>query len=77
VGVGEKSFATIIAKKNRVTYDELRTLLSSVAADVNDRPITYLSEEDGDFIPLTPSISLHPTRNTQLVGSEAAQLQNA
>ncbi|XP_070576394.1 uncharacterized protein [Ptychodera flava] len=42
-----------------VTYDELNTLLTEVEAMLNDRPITYVSADVRDNIPLTPAHLLH------------------
>jgi len=50
--------------KARLTYDELRTSLSAVQATINDRPLTVLTEDAGDLIPITPAMFLHPTRNS-------------
>jgi hypothetical protein len=38
----------------RLTYDELRTCLASVEATMNSRPLTTVTEDPEDLIPLTP-----------------------
>ncbi|OXA52865.1 Pro-Pol polyprotein [Folsomia candida] len=38
----------------RLTYDQLRTCLSSAAAVINSRPLTTVNEDKDDLIPLTP-----------------------
>ncbi|OXA44497.1 uncharacterized protein LOC110857830 [Folsomia candida] len=49
--------------KAKLTCEELRTSLSAVQATINDRPLTVLTEDSGDLIPLTPSMFLHPSRS--------------
>ncbi|UYV63139.1 hypothetical protein LAZ67_2003275 [Cordylochernes scorpioides] len=39
----------------RVTNEELQTLLCDVEAVVNNRPLTYVSEDDDELAPLTPN----------------------
>jgi len=51
--------------KARLTYDELRTCLSGVQATINERPLTVVTEDSGDLIPITPAMFLHPSRNAQ------------
>ncbi|XP_021967506.1 uncharacterized protein LOC110862595 [Folsomia candida] len=40
----------------KLNYDQLRTCLSSVAAVINDRPLTTTTEDHEDLIPLTPAM---------------------
>lgn len=42
--------------KAKLSYDELRTCLAGVAAVINDRPLTVVTEDNGDLIPLTPNM---------------------
>ncbi|OXA37719.1 uncharacterized protein LOC110862271 [Folsomia candida] len=49
--------------KAKLSSEELRTSLSAVQATINDRPLTVLTEDSGDLIPLTPSMFLHPNRS--------------
>jgi hypothetical protein len=49
-----------------LTLDELTTLLVEVEAVVNDRPITYLTSDENDPEPLTPSHFLCGHRITTL-----------
>ncbi|UYV64957.1 hypothetical protein LAZ67_3002561 [Cordylochernes scorpioides] len=39
----------------RVTNEELQILLCDVEAVVNNRPLTYVSEDDDELMPLTPN----------------------
>ncbi|OXA37844.1 uncharacterized protein LOC110862250 [Folsomia candida] len=61
--------------KAMLTYDELRTCLSTVQATINDRPLTTITEDGEDLIPLTPAMFLHPTRHShfpegQVIGAD-------
>lgn len=38
-----------------VTYDEMYTILTQIEACLNSRPLTALSDDPNDFLPLTPS----------------------
>jgi len=40
----------------RLTFDELRTCLSAVEATVNSRPLTTITEDIDDLVPLTPDM---------------------
>ncbi|GFX28077.1 integrase catalytic domain-containing protein [Trichonephila clavipes] len=42
-----------------LTYEELLTVLCDCEAVVNFRPLTYVSEDPNDLIPLTPSLFLN------------------
>ena len=44
--------------QSSLTYEELTTVLYDCEAVVNSRPLTYVSEDSGDFIPLTPAMFL-------------------
>lgn len=41
-----------------VTYDELQTLLTEIEANLNDRPLTFVSSDVNYLPPLTPSMLL-------------------
>ena len=42
-----------------VSLDELNTIVAEIESTLNDRPITYLSADSDDEMPLTPSHLLH------------------
>ena len=42
----------------RLNYDQLRTCLSHVENIINERPLTLVSEDPSDLIPLTPAMFL-------------------
>ncbi|GFW77235.1 integrase catalytic domain-containing protein [Trichonephila clavipes] len=42
-----------------LTYEELLIVLCDCEAVVNSRPLTYVSEDPNDLIPLTPSLFLN------------------
>ncbi|GFX10149.1 integrase catalytic domain-containing protein [Trichonephila clavipes] len=42
-----------------LTYEELLTILCDCEVVVNSRPLTYVSEDSNDLIPLTPSLFLN------------------
>ena len=46
----------------RVDCEQLRTSLATVQAAINDRPLTYVTEDQNDLIPLTPSMFLRPLK---------------
>ncbi|GFX89725.1 uncharacterized protein TNCV_3711571 [Trichonephila clavipes] len=48
-----------ITGKAILTYEELLTVLCDCEAVVNSRPLTYVSEDPNDLIPLTPSLFLN------------------
>ena len=41
--------------KSFITFEELRTVLSEVAAAVNSRPISYVSDNPDEWTPITPA----------------------
>lgn len=45
---------------------ELITVLADVEATVNDRPITYVSEDPADLIPITPALFLTGNRSSKI-----------
>jgi hypothetical protein len=67
-------------KRSRLSFDELRTVLASIAATMNERPLTVICEDDQDLVVLTPATFLHPTRYVQFPEAEEIsqkQLQGA
>ena len=50
----------------RISLPMLQTLVVEVEATLNDRPLTYLSEDPRDPEPLTPSYLLYGRRITTL-----------
>jgi len=46
----------------RLNYDQLRTSLSHVENLINERPLTAVTEDPGDLIPLTPAMFLRGLR---------------
>jgi len=47
----------------RLNYDQLRTSLSHVENLVNERPLTVVTEDQNDLIPLTPAMFLRGLRS--------------
>ena len=45
--------------KKLLSRDEFRTVVAYAEAVVNDRPMTYVSQADHDFVPLTPNVLLY------------------
>jgi hypothetical protein len=45
-----------ILGKSRVNYEELLTCLCEVESIMNGRPLTFITEDQDDLIPLTPSM---------------------
>ncbi len=46
----------------KLSYDQLRTCLSSVESVVNDRPLRVFTDDQNDLISLTPAMFLHGIR---------------
>lgn len=44
--------------KSKLNYEELMTILTEVEAIINERPLTYVTEDGEDLIPLTPLMFL-------------------
>ncbi|GFQ86040.1 integrase catalytic domain-containing protein [Trichonephila clavata] len=44
--------------KASLQYDELHTIVCECEALLNSRPLTYLSEDPSDLVPITPSLFL-------------------
>lgn len=49
-------------RKAKLTYDELQTIICDCEAAINSRPLTYLSEDVNDIVPLTPSLFLQDVK---------------
>ncbi len=49
-----------ILRRSKLSLDELRTCLAGVAATINDRPLTIITEDSEDLIPLTPAMFIRP-----------------
>ncbi|XP_055932051.1 uncharacterized protein LOC129962330 [Argiope bruennichi] len=47
--------------KASLHYEEMFTILCDVEANINSRPLNYLSEDPNDLIPLTPSMFIQET----------------
>ncbi|GFW45954.1 integrase catalytic domain-containing protein [Trichonephila clavipes] len=47
-------------------YDELYTVLCDCESIINCRPLTYMSENPEELIPLTPSMFLISNKNTNI-----------
>ncbi|GFY23045.1 integrase catalytic domain-containing protein [Trichonephila clavipes] len=62
-----------------LTYEELLTILCDCEAVVNSRPLTYVSEDPNDLIPLTPSLFLNGKSSYDTIDldlSEFSKFQN-
>ena len=46
----------------RLTYDQLRIYMSNVENIINERPLTVITEDQDDLIPLTPAMFLRGIR---------------
>ncbi|KAF2879529.1 hypothetical protein ILUMI_26644 [Ignelater luminosus] len=57
VGLVKRLLRRILGNAS-VTYEELQTLLCEVESSLNERPLTYVSEDSSDLQPLTPSMFL-------------------
>ncbi|XP_046408373.1 uncharacterized protein LOC124172879 [Ischnura elegans] len=44
--------------KSKLSFDEFRTCIASVAATINDRPLTTITEDGNDLASLSPSMFL-------------------
>lgn len=54
----------------KLTYDGLRTCLAAAAQVMNDRPLTTMTADAGDLIPLTPSLFMKDLPVTHFPESE-------
>lgn len=53
-----------------LSRDELATCLAVAAATINERPLTTITEDDEDLIPLTPSMFMKGTKMTRFPEAE-------
>ncbi|KFM75279.1 hypothetical protein X975_15682, partial [Stegodyphus mimosarum] len=53
-----KSLLLRVLGNSSVKYEELSTILCDVEAQINSRPLTYISDSSCDLVPLTPSMFL-------------------
>ena len=60
-----------VLRRASLTYEELYTVLCDCEAVVNSRPLTYLSEDATDFVPLTPSMFLHDIKEVSVPDIDA------
>ncbi|XP_077867413.1 uncharacterized protein LOC144356574 [Saccoglossus kowalevskii] len=58
IGMTKTSLKKVLGRAF-VSVDELQTVLTEIEATLNDRPLTYLSSDSNDLLPLTPSHFLH------------------
>jgi hypothetical protein len=65
-----------ILGKNRVNYEEMLTCLCEVEAIMNGRPLTFVTEDSDDLIPLTPAMFLQDIEEVGTSDLEAANGQN-
>jgi len=49
----------------KLNYEQLRTCLSQVENVVNERPLTVVSEDLNDLIPLTPAMFMRGIRSAE------------
>ena len=61
VGIVKRALKLSLFRKH-ISADELRTLLAEITQRVNNRPITYIDDDIGNPIPLTPSHLLYGRR---------------
>ncbi|UYV76702.1 hypothetical protein LAZ67_14001828, partial [Cordylochernes scorpioides] len=54
--------SSVILGQTSLGYEELSTVMCDVKSLLNTRPLTYLTEESEDLVPLTPSLFLHEVR---------------
>lgn len=53
-----KTLLVRILGRSSVNFEELLTILCDVEATINSRPLTYVSDDSDELIPLTPSLFL-------------------
>ena len=61
IGLTKRSLNKILGNR-RVTTEEFHTLICRIEAQLNDRPLTYVSDQADDFPPLTPSMLVYGHR---------------
>jgi hypothetical protein len=55
-----------------LSYEEMVTVLCDCEAVINSRPLTYISESDSDFVPLSPSLFLQDIKEIGVPDCDAA-----
>ena len=61
-----KSCLRKVLSRAIICTNGLVTLLAEIEAVVNDRPISYSSDDSNDFFPITPSMLLYGYRLTNI-----------
>ena len=67
IGVMKLSLKKIIGKAC-LSFVELQTIIVQIEARLNDRPLTYISDDVKDLNPLTPSLLIHGFNLTEFPG---------
>ena len=62
-----KTAMTCVLASNTLHFETLRTVLATAEAVVNRRPLTKLSDDPDDHLPLTPNHFLNPSPDQQSV----------
>ena len=55
-----------------LSYEEMITVLCDCESIINSRPLTYISERDADFVPLSPSLFLQDIKEVGVPDCDAA-----
>ncbi|XP_054713434.1 uncharacterized protein LOC129222896 [Uloborus diversus] len=55
-----------------LTYEEMSTVLCDCESTINSRPLTYVSEQESEFVPLSPSLFLQDIKETGMPDCDAA-----
>ncbi len=62
--------------KARVDSQQLRTCLAIIQSAINDRPLTYVTEDKNDLVPLTPAMFLRPLNGASFPELSEPQAMN-
>ncbi|GFR23822.1 integrase catalytic domain-containing protein [Trichonephila clavata] len=62
--------------KASLQYDELHTIVCECEALLNSRPLTYLSEDPSDLVPITPSLFLQDQTEFCVQDMDLNDMQN-
>lgn len=62
--------------KTTLTYEELCTILCEIEAIINSRPLTYVSEDSQDLIPLTPAMFLTQNSSFDVTDLQSSEFSN-
>ncbi|OXA44276.1 hypothetical protein Fcan01_20417 [Folsomia candida] len=68
VGAADWEHQRLVEKSSqnrKLTQDQLHTSLCQIEAVINDRPLTYVTEDQEDLIPLTPSMFLREIQDVE------------